>query len=235
MQMQIYWLKIKKIIQETTEIKTFLLERPQEFTWEEGAHTHFALKGFNVGDKPNRSLIRHMSICTIPSEDAVGITTRIREQCSEFKTILKTLNIGDEVAIFKTHTNMPLKRIGKKVYLLSQGVGLATYRSIVLHYLENQDGIEHMHVLNIESSRQFLYPEIMKSDPSKNLAVQFVDNRKDYYAEVEKLIQDKEGLFYIVGSDEFLTQNIALLRENGIPVEQIMIDKREDFKAQFLS
>lgn len=233
--MQIYWLKIKNIVQETAEIKTFLLERPSGFTWDEGAHTHFAMKGFNAGDKPNRSLVRHMSISTVPSEDAIGITTRIREQCSEFKSILKQLKIGDEVALFKTHTNLPLKRIGKNVYLLSSGVGLATFRSIVLDYFNRPDGVAHMHSLNIESSKQFLFPDLFTSDSGKNFTAQFVDHRKAYYEEVQKLAADKDGLFYIVGSDEFLAQNIALLRQNGISVDQILLDKREDQKAQFLS
>lgn len=233
--MRIYWLKIKKIVQETSEIKTFLLERPEDFTWDAGAHTHFALKGFNAGSQPNRSLVRHMSISTLPSEEAIGITTRIREQCSEFKSILKQLRIGDEAAIFKTHTNIPLRRIGKKVYLLSSGVGLATFRPIALDYFHRPDGIVHMHSLNIESSKQFLFPDIFQSDPDKNFTAQFVDNRQAYYEEVRKLAQDKDGLFYIVGSDEFLVQNIALLRENGISADQLMIDKREEQKAQLLS
>src|SRR5690606_1638390 len=102
----------------------------------------------------NRSLIRHMSISTIPSEDAIGITTRIKEQCSEFKSILRQLNIGDEVALFKTYTSIPLKRMGRNVYLLSSGVGLATFRSIILNYLDRPEGIKSMHSLNIESSKQ---------------------------------------------------------------------------------
>lgn len=233
--MQIYWLKIKNIIDETSEIKTFHLERPADFTWDEGAHTHFALKGFNAGNAPNRSLIRHMSISTIPSEDAIGITTRIKEQCSEFKTVLKQLNVGDEVALFKTHTNLPLKREGRKVYLLSSGVGIATFRSIALQYLNQPDGVEHMHSLNIDSSNQFLFTDVFKTATDKNFTAQFVDNRKTYYEEVQKLAADKEGLFYIVGSDEFLAQNIAILRENGIPAAQIMLDKRAEQRAELLA
>ncbi|CDO03002.1 hypothetical protein BN988_01485 [Oceanobacillus picturae] len=103
--MQIYWTKINKIIEETPEVKTYLLDCPENFTWKEGSHTHFAFEGFNAGDKPNRSLIRHMSISTLPNEKSIGITTRIREQCSEFKTILRNLEVGNEVAIFKTHSN----------------------------------------------------------------------------------------------------------------------------------
>ena len=139
---KIYWTKINDVIEESPETKTYILDCPEGFTWEEGAHTHLALEGFNAGDKPNRSLIRHMSICTLPDEKTIGITTRVREQCSEFKTRLDALGIGGEVALFKTHSNVPLKREDKSVYLLSSGVGLATFRPLVLDYLNNSDNVK---------------------------------------------------------------------------------------------
>ena len=233
--MQIYWTKINKIIEETPEVKTYLLDCPKDFIWEEGSHTHFALEGFNAGDKPNRGLIRHMSISTLPHENSIGITTRIREQCSEFKMVLKNLEIGKEVAIFKTHSNIPLKRKNKNVYLLSSGVGLATYRPLVLKYFESADNVNQIHSLNIDSSKEFLFTNIFESDPDKKFTAQFVDNRKDYYEEVKNLATDKNGLFYVVGSDEFLVQNIKVLREQGIKVEQIMLDKHEKALPEFLT
>lgn len=233
--MQVYWTKINQIIQESSEVRTYLLDCPQDFTWEEGSHTHFALEGFNTGDKPNRSLIRHMSISTLPHEDAIGITTRIREQCSEFKTILKNLKVGNEVAIFKTHSNVPLKREGKNVYLLSSGVGLATIRPIVLDYLKRSNNVNRLHSLNIDSSKEFLFTEVFQSGPNKKFTSQFVDNRKDYYEKVKNLAADNEGLYYVVGSDEFLVQNIELLREQGIKARQIMLDKHEQQLTEFLS
>src|SRR5699024_6455624 len=171
---------------------------------------HFALKGFNAGDKPNRSLVRHMSISTLPYENSIGITTRIREQCSEFKSNLRNLEVGNEVALFKTHSNVPLKREDKNVYLLSSGVGLATFRPLVLDYFEHADNVNHIHSLNIDSSKDFLFTNIFESASDKKFTSQFVDNRKDYYAEVENLATDKEGFFYVVGSDEFLVQNIEV-------------------------
>lgn len=233
--MQIYWTKINKIKEETPEIKTYLLDCPPDFTWEAGAHTHFALEGFNAGDQPNRSLIRHMSISTLPEEGAIGITTRIREQCSEFKTILRNLEVGDEVALFKTHSNVPLRREGKNVYLLSSGVGLATFRPLVLQYFKLSDNIHQIHSLNIDSSQNYLFTDVFRSAPDKNFTAQFVDNRKDYYEEVNKLATDQDGLFYVVGSDEFLMQNIAILREQGIKAEQIVLDKHEQHLAEFLT
>ncbi|MCC3358222.1 dihydropteridine reductase [Bacillus sp. REN16] len=233
--MQIYWTKINKIIEETPEVQTFLLDCPEGFTWEEGSHTHFGLKGFNAGDKPNKSLVRHMSISTLPHENAIGITTRIREQCSEFKSILRNHEVGNEVAIFKTHSNVPLKREGKNVYLLSSGVGLATFRPLLLEYFERADNVNQIHSLNIDSSKDFLFTNLFKSAPDKNFTAKFVDNRQDYYEEVKNLAADKDGIFYVVGSDEFLKQNIEVLREQGIKPEQIMLDKREKQLSEFLS
>ncbi|MFD1416697.1 dihydropteridine reductase [Oceanobacillus jeddahense] len=233
--MQIYWTKINSIIEETPEVKTYMLDCPEGFTWEEGSHTHFAFEGFNAGDKPNRSLIRHMSITTLPHENSIGITTRIREECSEFKQILRNMEVGHEVAIFKTHSNVPLKRENKNVYLLSSGVGLATFRPLVLDYFERADNVNQIHSLNIDSSRDYLFTNIFESTPDKKFTSQFVDNRKDYYEEVKNLAGDKDGLFYVVGSDEFLSQNIEVLREQGVKPEQIMLDKHEQQLPAFLS
>jgi ferredoxin-NADP reductase len=233
--MQIYWTKINKIIEETPEVKTYLLDLPEDFTWEEGSHTHFALEGFNAGEKPNRSLIRHMSISTLPHENTIGITTRIREQCSEFKDTLRKLEVGDKVAIFKTHSNVPLRREDKNVYLLSSGVGLATFRPLVLDYIKRADRVKQIHSLNIDSSKDFLFTDTFKSAPDKKFTSLFVDNREDYYEVVKALATDKGGLFYIVGSDEFLIQNMEVLREHGIKPEQIMLDKREKGREELLS
>lgn len=52
---------------------------------------------------------------------------------------------------------------------------------------------------------------------------------------MKNLAADKDGLFYVVGSDEFLIQNIEVLREQGINPEQIMLDKHERQLPDFLS
>lgn len=231
---QIYWTKIQKVIDETSEIKTYLLDIPEGYTWTEGAHVHLGLKGFNEGNQPNKNLVRHMSISTLPSENAIGITTRIKELCSEFKTILRDLNIGDEVAIFKTHSNLPLKRENKNIYLLSSGVGIAPFRPLVLDYFEHPENIPHVYSLNVDSSKEYLFTNIFKTNSSKNFTAQFVDNRNDYYEQVKKFATDQDGYFYIVGSDEFLKQHIELLMTEGIKPSQIIIDKPERKRVEFL-
>jgi len=143
--------------------------------------------------------------------------------------------VGDQVAIFKTHSNVPLKREDNNVYLLSSGVGLATFRPIVLEYFERPNNVNQVHSLNIDSSKDFLFTTIFESAPDKNFTAKYVDNRKDYYEDVKNLAADKDGLFYVVGSDEFIVQNIEVLREQGIMPEQIMLDKREQQLPNFFS
>lgn len=233
--MLIHWTKINQIIDENSEIKTFLLDCPEGFTWQEGSHTHFAMKGFNDGETPNRSLVRHMSISTVPNEHQIGITTRIQEPCSEYKRILKNIEIGSEVALFGTSTNVPLKRMDKPIYLLSSGVGIATFRPLILSYLENNEQIPKIHSLNIESTKDYLFPEVFQSSATKNFIAQFVDTRASYYRELQTLAGDKDGLYYIIGSDEFLRQTIELLRKAGIQTNQIVLDKHPQQLADFLT
>src|SRR5699024_12866534 len=137
------------------------------------------------GDKQNGSLIRHMSISTVPHEKSIGITTRIKEECSEFKNILRNLEIGHEVALFKTYSNVPLKQEDKNVYLLSSGVGLSTFRPLVLDYLNNATNVNQLHSLNIDSTNHDLFSPTLESAPEKGFTTHFVDNRNDYYEEVK--------------------------------------------------
>jgi Na+-transporting NADH:ubiquinone oxidoreductase subunit NqrF len=75
----------------------------------------------------------------------------------------------------------------------------------------------------------------LASGKTSRWTAQYVDNRKDYYEEVKKLAADQDGLFYVIGSDEFIIQNIEVIRELGIKQEQILLDKREQHLTKFFS
>lgn len=233
--MQIHWTTINRIIEEAPYTYTYMLNCPEGFTWDEGAHTHLALEGFNSGEKPNKSLVRHMSISTLPNEKTIGITTRIKEEASEFKSRLSQLSSGDSVALFKTHSNVILKRQNRPIYLLSCGVGIATFRPLIKHYLNDPSGIDRIHSLSIDSSRNYLFSEIVKSSPENHLTSQFVEDRKTYYEELKTCAQDKHALFYVVGGDDFLKENISFLRQHGVSDSQVTLDKHEMRAGAFFS
>lgn len=150
-----------------------------------------------------------MSISTLPNEQTVGITTRIRELCSEFKSILRNLEVGDKVALFKIHSNVPLKRQNRNIYLLSSGVGLATFRPLVLSYWERPDNISRIHSLNIDSTKDYLFTDIFESAPVKNFTSQYVDNRKDYYEEVKNLPPIETVCFMLSAATSLLCKTLT--------------------------
>lgn len=232
--MEILWTKVNKVIKETSNISTFILDTPENFSWDGGAHTHLALEGFNLGEKPNRELVRHMSISTLPKEGAIGITTRVKEECSEFKEELKGDIINKKVALFKTINNIPLRREFRPIYLISSGVALATLRPLLLEYLNDDTNVASIHSLNVESSGEFLYTDLFKTDKSKGISSKFVTNRDAYYQELSLLALDKTAIFYLVGSDEFLMESIAVLKQAGIWDERIMLDKHDFQREHFL-
>lgn len=233
--MDIQWTTITDIVQETPDTRTYYLDPPEGFQWQSGAHTHFALEGFYDGDTPDKSMVRHMSISTLPRENKIGITTRIRAEKSRFKGLLDQTNLGDPVALFKTGARLPIHRENKALYFLSSGVGIATFRPLVLEYLENHQGVSKVQSLNIDSSNDVLFPDIFVDHSEKNFYHEYINNRTGYYERVNHFAKDKDAYFYVVGSDEFLTENLSVLLQEGIEPQQILLDKHESQRLKFFN
>ena len=127
-----------------------------------------------------------------------------------------------------------MKREDRPIYLLSCGVGIASFRPLILQYLNDSNGIDSLHSLNIDSSGEQLFSSLFEQESDPSLTAQYVTDRPAYYEEVNRLAVDTNAFFYIVGSDDFLRETIATLRECGISGEQITIDKHERFRSDFL-
>ncbi|MFV0342523.1 MAG: hypothetical protein ACK5JH_06460 [Anaerocolumna sp.] len=222
-----YRVKIIKIKEESKGTVTYLLEKPRDFTWLAGAHTHIGLVGFDAGEKPNKDLVRHMSIMTLPEENCIGFTTKFTAEPSEFKERLGKLGVGDEIIIFKIGCRMALRREYKKIVLLSMGVGIATMRPLVLDYKKNGSGIKSLVSINVNSTKDYLYKDELDGMMDDSYCNFWVDSRKTFYEELEKASTEGDGIYYLVGSYEFLLEVIAFLGKKGIEQDSIVIDKPE--------
>src|SRR5699024_12495600 len=110
--------------------------------------------------------------------------------------------------------------------MLSAGVGLATLRPLALKYIDDSSGVNKIHSLNVDSSKEYLFTDIFNNDNDNNITAEFTNNRTDYYEKAEQLMQDKNALYYVVGSDEFLKENIDLLLKND-KIGRASCSKRE--------
>lgn len=219
-------LKIIDIVNEGNDTKTFYLEKPNDFNWEEGSHTHIALNNYEVEEVVNKSLVRHMSIMTLAQENKIGFTTRFPLQKSEYKTLLSDYQIGDEINLFKIGSRMKLKRENKRIVLLSMGVGIATMRPLILAYHQDQTGIPELVHINVDSSTS-IYKNEIESCLSDQFINYWTNSRVEYFQKLTEIINQTNTLYYIVGSDTFLRTNIQKLKSTGVNVEDIVIDKKD--------
>lgn len=227
-----YKLKIIDIINEAKGTKTYYFEKPKDLTWEAGSHTHIGIIGFDEGEKPNKSLVRHMSIMTLPTENKVGFTTRVPRSCSEFKTKLLNLNVNDEIVMFKLESKLTLRRLNRPIILLSMGVGIAAMRPIILNFIKNKSNIPYLVNVNVDSSNDFIFKDELDNLSDETYKNYWLNSRKVFYTELEQLTQIDNPIYYIVGSYEFIKETIQNLKSKNVNISDIVIDQKDEVLNQ---
>jgi len=229
-----YRLKITDIVEEAFGTRTYYMEMPKDFIWDEGSHAHIGLDGYDKGEKPVSDWVRHMSIMTLPDENKIGFTTRKRENCSEFKQKLFDSKVGDEIVVFKPGSRMALRRAKRPVVLISMGVGIATMRPLLLAFDKDRVDVPLMLNINVDASGEFLYRKDLDQISSDYYRNYWFDSRQKLHDMIEKSAIPENSIYYLVGSDTFIIDLIHRLKGKGVPIEDIMIDKKPEFISRFL-
>lgn len=230
-----YQLKIIEIVKEATGTNSYYFEKPAEFVWDEGAHVHIAHIGYDAGEAPNKAWVRHMSLSTLPSDNKVGITTRVPGSNSEFKQKLAELQVGDEIVLFKLGSRMSLKREGRPVVLLSMGVGIATMRPIISTYLNDTEQVPQLINANVDASGEFVFKEVLDAKLNESYRNYWLSNRASYYEVLNQVGELENAFYYIVGSDAFIKDSIQKLRTHLVKDEDIVLDKKEEVRVELLT
>lgn len=228
-----YKLKIIDIVEEVPGVWTYFLEKPEEFTWIEGAHMHVGLPGFDEGEMPNKDMVRHMSIMTLPEENKIGFTTRVLPYLSEFKEKLSKLHIGEEVTLFKVGSRMFLRRENRPIVLVSMGVGISTMRPLIYGFIKDKTGIPGLVNINVNSSRAFVYKSELNKLENSFYQNYWLDSRTSFYEELDKASDQPDAIYYIVGSDTFIKEVIKFLKSKEIEENSLLIDKKEEQSANY--
>ncbi len=228
-----YRVKIIDMKEEAPGTKTFLLEKPLDIIWLEGAHTHIGLIGFDEGELPNKDWVRHMSIMTLPEDNKIGFTTRLLPPLSQFKEKLSELRIGDEVILFKIGSRMFLRRENKMAVLLSMGVGITTMKPLIHRFLKDDTQISGLININVNSTKDFVYRKELDSLQSSKYINHWVDSRSKFYETLNQVSEQEDAIYYVAGSDEFVMDVIKNLRNKNVADENIIIDKKEELKSNY--
>jgi len=215
-------LEVKKIIK---DIYTFKFSKPK-VTWSEGTNVHIAFKDYKAHEK--KKYVRHFSITNLDHEPFISFTTRLSS--SPFKERLMSLKPGDEMFMYKFKNRMKVRFDKPQIVLLSMGVGLAAFNSMIELLKVKED---HLKVININVSKdENLYADHYRTlDFLKN---HYVNNRRDFYQSIDETY-NKNNVYYIVGSDAFLQGLVAYLIKKGHAAELIEMDKKEKKKKTLLA
>lgn len=226
--MEKYRLKIVDIVEEAIGTKSYYFDKPIDVTWLEGAHVHIGHVGFDEGELPNKALVRHMSITTLPSENKLGITTKVPGSNSQFKLRLSELKIGDEAIFFKFGSRMYLRRVNRPLILLSMGVGMATLRPVLLTFQKDSSNITSIANVNVNSTGEFLFRDELDLCSSDTCINYWLRSRHDFIDQLSELSDKDDAMYYIVGSDDFMKDNIKFLSNRGVRNEDILLDRKEE-------
>lgn len=223
--MEKYRLSIVDIIDESPNTKTYILEKPESLTWDEGSHIHLALEDYDKDEVPNKALVRHMSIMSNWDENKIAFTTRFVEPHSPFKEGLAHLTKGDHLKVFKVNSRMTLRRENRPLVLISMGVGLATMRPLIHRFHQDSTSIPMLVNLNVDANEKALYQDELEGLRNGRLQLHWCKSRLELFNALECL-NIENPIYYVVGSDLFLRTILKRLKAKGISKDDIVIDKK---------
>ncbi len=224
--------KILDIKEEYMNVFTYTIEKPDHLDWEEGSSFHLALPGYDDGEEVNKKLIHHLSINTLTDEGNIRFTTKIPIRKSIFKKTLADLEVGDEVTIFKIKSHMKLRRDGRPVVLLSQGIAMSTMRPLIKAFEADSSGIPELLSINVNKKDNHLFEdEFINVDGSLCIRL-WLESRREYFDKLAEVVEGNENpYYYIVGSEVFVLDTLYTLRNLGVADEDMIIDKSDDKRA----
>jgi ferredoxin-NADP reductase/nitrite reductase/ring-hydroxylating ferredoxin subunit len=119
---------------EGTDIMTFKFRKDSYPEYKAGQFAFFPLDNVN---NDSRGPVRHFSLTSSPTEDALIISTRIRD--TPYKQRLSTMQEGEQVNVSKPQGNFVLHDdYSKPAVFLSGGIGVTPFRSMIKYATDKQ-------------------------------------------------------------------------------------------------
>lgn len=219
----IYTVKLLKIEILSANTLTYYFEKPA-ITWAEGTNIHLAFE--DHASFESKYYVRHFSIMNTPDKNYIAFTTRLSN--SPFKSRLKTLKIGETMLLFKPTRRMPLRYENRPVMLISMGVGLSAMLPKMAAFIKEPIGIKSLE--SIQISKDILFSKMIHE---YGINHQTLTNRDSFYSELSRSYQ-KDAIYYIVGSDDFVSRVGKTLLNLNHDKNNINLDMKPDKKARLL-
>ncbi len=145
----------KKQEVEGTDIMTFKFTKEGYPEYKAGQFAFFPLDNVN---NDSRGPVRHFSLASSPTEDALIISTRIRD--TPYKQRLSTIQEGAQVGVSKPQGSFVLHDdYSKHAIFLSGGIGVTPFRSMIKYATDKQLPVKITMFDSNRSQQNILYKD----------------------------------------------------------------------------
>lgn len=208
-------LHILSIIDESSDVRTFMVEKPDEWTWEEGSHARF---GVLIGDALDQ---RTMSVSSLPGDGTITMTTRHYANESPYKAALWGKRVGDTLWVSAPRSRFKLPREQRPVLLLAMGVGMATLLPVVRAFQRDPSGVIHLEVITVDREL-----DLFKQQDLSQVVHYPTSNRVAFYKTLDLVLSKTQPIVMVVGSDRFVESVVRTLKARGISPSDLRLDKK---------
>ena len=223
--------KILEIIEEAPEVKTIVLECPQDFTFIAG---QFIMLSF-----PGEKLAKAYSIASSPfKKGKIELTIRIEQYPEEelpkhLTPRLGNIGEGAELTIKGPYGKFTLDETKDNLCFLAAGTGIAPLMSMIRYCLDKNLKKNITLINSNKTPEHIIYKEELAAIKNKIQMIQTITrsagNHNHHNGRIDKpllesSIKNKEAMFYICGPNEMVKQAKQTLQELMIPQEQVHVE-----------
>ena len=215
---------LKEKIKETSDVYSFIFDKPEEFNWEPGQHGVFKFKDKEVKEGKD---FRIFSFACINEEKKLIISTRVVEEPSEFKKNLLELEQGDHMTVDGPMGKFLLKDLDRPILIMAGGIGITPVRSFIKNIDTNDIKPKKLKVLYSDDRGEFAYEEYLKSVDKEGLDIVFISDRDVFSEKIDKYAKDykNESLYYISGTPGMVNFITEKLTSFGVEEKNIVTDE----------
>lgn len=221
-QLRLYKLVFKAKQHEYGDVFTFIFDLPKPIRFQAGQYAHLMLSRIPGGNR-----WRELSFASAPDEDEMWFSVHVRDE-SPFKQKLSKLQQGDLAWVFGVEGNFTVpSQTNKPLVMLVGGIGITPVRSMV-RSIERQHKEADITVVHV-SHDDYLY----KEEFLKLSHAQYRVKRGELDEILIKIGKEKPtALYYVAGSEGFVTDMKNKLKNSGVRKDDIKIDTFKGYKSK---
>jgi len=224
---------LKRVVKETSDIYSFVFEKPKDYIWDAGQHTIFKFKELKIPLAEDEKEHRIFSIASVKEEEDFMFSTRIVENCTNFKKNLLKLVPGDIMLIDKPMGKFLLEDLDKPTLLIAGGIGVTPMRAFLKDIELNNKKVKKIRLLYSDDRNEFAYKEelIGIGEKVKGIEVLLISNRETFINELDKFTSEylNDAYYYISGSPGMNKMFTDKLIDMGVEKQNIKTDSFQGY------